>query len=182
MVGEDVLENTGDRSVSQEANAGFQRARAGLDATGASPDTRDLVEVLARHGEDEGKLLGEYERLADGADPAVRYVVDLIVQDEQRHHRALAEMANAMAWGPLQAGVEGRMPSLWAHRDPVLLAYTRKLRRAEQEDRRHLRRLRRRLRPFADSTLWSLMIDLMLLDTKKHITLLRFLERKCRRP
>jgi hypothetical protein len=182
MVGEDVLENAGQWSTSPGANGGFQRARDGLEATGASPDTRALVEVLARHGEDEGRLLGEYARLAEGADGAVRYVVDLILQDEQRHHRVLVEIANAMAWGPLQEGPARGIPSLWAHRDPLLLAYTRKLRRAEQQDRRHLRRLRRRLRPFADSTLWSLMIDLMLLDTKKHITMLRFLERKCRRP
>jgi hypothetical protein len=39
-----------------------------------------------------------------------------------------------------------------------------------------------RLRPFADTTLWVLVVDLMLLDTKKHATMLRFLERHGKNP
>lgn len=159
----------------------FDRALAGLRATGASPDTYKLVETLAAHGRDEGALLSEYARLSADANDDVRYVVDLILQDERRHHRLLVQMANAVAWGPLGDGRAPVTPSLGFRMTAELLARTKELRRAEQADRRRLRAIRRRFRPFADSTLWTLMIDQMLLDTKKHITMLRFLERHARR-
>jgi hypothetical protein len=59
---------------------------------------------------------------------------------------------------------------------------TKLLRKSEQADYRALRRIRMRLRPFADTTLWVLVVDLMLLDTKKHATMLRFLERHGKNP
>ncbi len=58
-----------------------------------------------------------------------------------------------------------------------MLAQTKRLLAAERADERALRRIRRKLQPFADTTLWALVIDMMLLDTKKHATMLRFLER-----
>jgi len=57
---------------------------------------------------------------------------------------------------------------------------TRKLRRAEEADYRKLRRLRRRVSRFGETTMWALLVDLMMLDTKKHATMLRFLERRDR--
>ena len=38
----------------------FDNALMGLRATGARLDIRDLVEFLARHGAEEGKLLATY--------------------------------------------------------------------------------------------------------------------------
>ena len=155
---------------------------AGLRLTGPSVDTEDLVELLVHHGREEGRLLAEYERVADdSADQATRYVVGLILEDERRHHRLLAELANAMAWEVATISPESSTPGLTRPIDGELLAQTRRLLRAERADYRKLRTIRRRFRPYRRTTLWALVIDLMLADTTKHATMLRFLERR-RRP
>ena len=159
----------------------FDGAIHGLRATGASSGMRDLVDLIVRHGKEEGELLATYEELAAGApDESVRYLINLILEDEHRHHRLLAELGNAIAWGSSSAPEASAVPRLPRALDGALLEQTRLMRRSEQADYRALRRIRRRLRPFSDTTLWVLVIDLMLLDTKKHATILRFLERHSR--
>ncbi len=156
----------------------FENALKGLRATGASVGTHELVELLAKHGSEEGKVLATYEELAgECTDESVQYLISLILDDERRHHRLLAEMANAMAWGGMTVGPDSMMPSIKGGMDPSLLAQTHELRRIEEADYRELKRLRRRLKPFADTTMWSLIVELMLLDTEKHMTILKFLEK-----
>jgi hypothetical protein len=156
----------------------FDNALQGLRLTGASVDTREMVELLVRHGSEEGQLLATYERLADeSADEATRYLVGLILEDERRHHRLLAELANAMAWDIGSGSPEPSTPWLAGPVTGELLDQTRRLLEAEESDERELRKIRRRLRPYARTTLWTLIIDMMILDTKKHATMLRFLER-----
>jgi len=146
--------------------------------TGASVDTRDLVELIVRHGREEGELLATYEQLVNSSDNEMAsYVIGMILEDERRHHRMLAEVANAAAWARSPGAPETTTPPLAPGIDGELLAQTRKLLAAEQADYRDLRAIRRKLNPFADTTLWGLIIDMMLLDTKKHATMLRFLEK-----
>jgi hypothetical protein len=45
---------------------------------------------------------------------------------------------------------------------------------AEREDQKQLRALRREMRPFRNTTLWTLLVELMEHDTAKHIHLLTF--------
>jgi hypothetical protein len=67
------------------------------------------------------------------------------------------------------------VPDAFASRDEALVAETQALLDAERADSRELKRLQRRLEPFGDATMWPLIVDLMLLDTQKHIEILRFI-------
>lgn len=166
------------RGDGEQPDPAFAKALEGLHRTGASADTRDLVELLARHGREEGKVLAEYERLVDESDDrAVGYLGRLILDDERRHHALLAEIANSLAWETAEVPGAPSTPPLPLHLGDQLVAASRRLRRMEEQDRRELQALRKRLRPYADTTLWGLLVDLMLLDTEKHATILRFLER-----
>ena len=161
--------------------ATFDNALEGLRMTGASVDTREMVGLLVRHGREEGQILATYEALAgESPDEATRYLVGLILEDEHRHHRLLAELANAMAWDVRSESPQPATPWLTEPLTGELLEQTRRLVKAERSDERALRKIRRRLRPYARTTLWSLIIDMMILDTKKHATMLRFLERQGR--
>ena len=118
-----------------------------------------------------------------GAPPrneGAKYLIGLILEDERRHHRLLAEMANAMAWESLGGTDESAMPMLSQGVDDALLAQTTLLREAEETDYRDLKRMRKQLRPFVETTMWALIIDIMMLDTEKHATILRFLEKQGR--
>ena len=153
----------------------FGSAMEGLESTGASEDTRDLVELLAKHCSEEGTMLQHYQRFAlEAQAPETRYLVLLILDDERRHHRLLVEMANAIAWGMSKESPEPAVPDM-THDDAgnrALAEETRHLLKAEQNDRVELKRLRKRLRPFRDQTLWELIVDLMITDTEKHIQIL----------
>jgi len=145
----------------------------GLRATGASTSERDLVKWITRHAEEENVLLARYQHMAqESTSPAARYLVELIIEDERRHHRVLGQIAHAIAWGSFMN------PDLAVPRmhegaaDKELVEEAKKLLASEKKDRTELRRLRRRLRSYS-GTIWPLLIDVMLLDTKKHMRILR---------
>ena len=156
----------------------FRDAIRGLRATGASESTRGVVEALDRHGREEAELLERYGRFVDESEsPADRYLVRLILEDEQRHHRVLEELANAIAWGHVKGAPEQVVPPVPTRYrgDEALRSETRALLNHELRDRIQLRRLRRRLRTCGDVGMWELLIDLMRLDTDKHIRILRLI-------
>lgn len=148
----------------------------GLKETGASASDRELIQLLARHEAEEESVLARYERFAhETLSPAARYLIGLIIEDERRHHRMLAELANAIVWGewqPICDMVPELDPGL-AETDVVEAA--RGLLDAEQRDHGELKKLRKKLRDYRETTLWDLVVDLLMMDTEKHIRILRFL-------
>jgi hypothetical protein len=157
----------------------FEQAFQGLRTTGASASTYEVVEALDRHGGEEAELLERYQRFVEEAEsPAARYLVQLILDDEQRHHRILEDLANTIAWGWTKGVPEEVVPVFpMDGKDGALRAETRALLGYELRDRTQLRRLRRRLRSYGEAPLWGLLVDLMRSDTEKHIDILRFILR-----
>jgi rubrerythrin len=127
-------------------------------------------------------MLHHYEHVAQAAKaPEIRYLVLMILDEERRHHRLLAEMANAIAWGMSEDSPVATIPDV-TYKDAgnvALAEETRNLLRAEHNDRTELKRLRKQLRPFKEITLWELIVDLMLLDTEKHIQILSAIGKFC---
>jgi len=157
----------------------FEKAFQGLRTTGASVSTHEVVEALNRHGREEAELLERYQRFVEEAEsPAARYLVQLILDDEQRHHRVLEELANTIAWGWTKGVPEEVVPVFPRDgEDGALRAETRALLGHELRDRTQLRRLRKRLRSYNDAPVWGLLFDIMRADTEKHIDILRFILR-----
>jgi hypothetical protein len=155
----------------------FDAAKLGLLETAASASDRDLVALLQRHGAEEGEILADYEQFAATADSdMVRYLVRAIVEDERRHHRLLEEMANSVAWGGFDpAEPVDKLPRLDLDSSPDLRSQTQRLLDFERQDARALQTLRKKLKVHADSTIWQLLVDTMLLDTRKHELILEFI-------
>jgi rubrerythrin len=155
----------------------FESSERGLRATGASTGERDVVAWIDRHRREEGALLERYEIVAQQApSEAVRYLLSLILEDERRHHRVLGEIAHAIAWGGVAAAVPAVPRMVEGGGTDELLAQTREMLASEKKDRRELRRLRRRLGAYS-GTMWPLLIELMQLDTDKHMRILRYVIR-----
>ncbi len=162
-----------------ETKAEFQDAVAGLRATGASRSTTEVVEAIDRHGQEESELLARYERFAESPEsPVAQYLVRLILDEERRHHRILEELANTIAWEPVGDQSPLGLPKvpLRSGYEAEFLAETQALLQQELRDRKQLLQLRRRLRSYCDVPFWGLLIELMRLDTEKHISILRFLK------
>jgi rubrerythrin len=69
------------------------------DASSAGPSAweRDLYAHLTSHVEAERGLLQEYRSAAQTSpSKALRYLVDLLIEDEIRHHRIFTELAESL--------------------------------------------------------------------------------------
>jgi hypothetical protein len=152
---------------------------------GASVWEEEFYQHLTAHEQTEGELLSEYQQAAEASQsPAFQYLVALIVEDEDRHHRIFGELASA-----LQADVELRpeqpaVPRLdgWGPDTAHVLELTERLLERERADGRQLHRLRGQLKSLKDTTMWQLLVRLMEMDTAKHVEILDFVKRHAQRP
>ena len=133
-----------------------------------------ILHMLRNHGAREGAALEAYQRAFEESSTSegVRYLIRLILDDEQRHHEVFAEMANALQSFVEEMPVEPRVPGLAPRRDAALLEVTRRLLALEKDDAKELRQLRKSLRGAPKSMLHPLLVDLMRHDTAKHIAIL----------
>ncbi len=154
-----------------------------MTLAGASIWESELFDYLSSHEANERGLLVEYQDAAAGAGSAAfSYLVDLIVEDEIRHHRLFRELTSA-----LRSDVEMRSeepavprPGDWGSDPSRVTALTDQLLDREREDARELRRLAGVLEELEDVTLWPLLVRLMQMDTQKHIAILEFVRRRTR--
>ena len=151
---------------------------------GPSATDRALHAHLTKHIETERGLLEEYSDIAAGTESkAFRYLVNLLIEDEIRHHRIFADLAESVETIALMKAKEPAVPFIDfvpADRNAVLEA-TERLLEHEIEDARDLKRLRRELRNTKDESLKGLLVELMQRDTEKHIAILRFVRMRTRR-
>ena len=151
----------------------------------ASPADRDLFDHLTQHVENERGFLEQYAGLAEATQSkALAYVVGLLIEDEIRHHRLFGQLAETLKHEAELTEAEPVVPRMDFHRvdRDAVLDVTRRLLDRERKDARELKRLRKEFRDYKDTTLWSLLIELMQRDTDKHIAMLRFVQQHTKHP
>lgn len=159
-------------------------AMADESSAGVSPWERDLYKHLVNHVETERDLLEGYRAAAqESPSKALHYLINLLIEDEVRHHRVFGELAASLRAESMLGGEEPAVPPMDFDRANYqeVAALTDRLLEKELEDQVELRRLRRELRLVKDTTLWSLLVELMERDTQKHVAILRFAKRHARR-
>ncbi|HEX6570275.1 MAG TPA: hypothetical protein VF015_13965 [Acidimicrobiales bacterium] len=134
-----------------------------------------IIDRLREHMDSERDALTEYARLAEDApDDHVRFLMALILEDERRHHRLFAEMADSLE-REIEHRAGGDLPELRRTADTAALrAETKKLLDLERDDIGELRRLRREISKVEDTRWWSVLFDIMEADNRKHIAILEF--------
>jgi rubrerythrin len=148
-------------------------------------DRRALVHVN-EHLQSEQAVLGVYEAVRTTATGAVAYLIDLILADEARHHQMFSDLVDALTppgrivpvgatAAMLSSVVQQPTTVSDEHRAPML-QQTAELLEAELHDQRDLKRLQRELRPIRTETIWPLLMEIMELDTEKHIKMLHRIE------
>jgi hypothetical protein len=150
------------------------------DASSAGPSAweRELYAHLTSHVEAERGLLQEYRTAAETSpSKALRYLVNLLIEDEIRHHRIFTELSESLKNDALLKDSDPSIPYIdfdkSSNRDAVI-DLTDQLLRREQADAQELKRLGRLIRDVKDTSLWGLLVDVMERDTQKHIAILRF--------
>jgi len=134
-----------------------------------------VTHAFASHVRDESYVLEEYDRLAGTtADPGTRFLLQMIVADERRHHELFQRLGDDARHGAHELVPDPPDPP--PGEVPELLEHTRRFLELEREDAASLKTLLRQLRPVADETMWRLLVELMQLDTEKHLRILGYLE------
>ena len=146
---------------------------------GASVWDREMFTYLTEHVVRERVMLQDYIAAADSTgSKALAYVVGLLVDDERRHHRFFTEIASSLKTEAELSSEEPAVPRLDFHHADVteLRAVTARLLDNERDDLKELKRLRKDLADVRETTLWGLLVDLMVRDTEKHIAILEFVK------
>ena len=150
------------------------------------PNERDLLADLADHGDREIEALRAYRSLLDDVeDPAVRYLVEVVLDDERRHHRFIADMIEAIRQDVDFQDIDfddGEPALPLVQRYPaqstvgqVLRMHVEGLLEVEEADRDSLRQAMRDLAARGENSLLTVLVRLMLVDTEKHIAILNYI-------
>ena len=143
---------------------------------GLSVWEREVYDLLVEHIAKEREVVEDYDELLEASTGHVRFLLELIVEDERRHHRVYEEWATtfrSLAW--FVEPPDG-VPNLVSEAEPErLVAAVEKLLDLEKEDAKQLKDLEKRFKDFRRTTIWPLLAELMAFDTQKHIRILEFL-------
>jgi hypothetical protein len=150
---------------------------------GASVWEQQLFDHVSAHVDAEREVLEEYRAIEDDetASPAFRYLAALILDDEVRHHQVFRDLTEAIRQFAEVRSEDDPIPTLRglkADRERIMTA-TQRLLDVERADMKELKALAKELSDLKDTTLWVLLLDLMRLDTEKHIRILKFLRGHC---
>ena len=136
-----------------------------------------LIRALEAHASAEAHDLGVCEELTKrSADPVFKLLMQLLIDEEQRHHSLLLSMVRRLQeeveFVPSPTAlpvVEGESVA-----DPELATMLRELIRDEHEGARHLRHIARQ-EPHLYHGLYPLLLEAIARDSEKHATILRYL-------
>jgi hypothetical protein len=143
---------------------------------GLSVWEEELYDALLEHISAESDLLARYEGLAAEAPAHVRFLLELIAEDEARHHSIYEQWAETIRDLGLFVEPDDGVPNLTREPEPKrLIAAVDELLAFEKSDARQLKELQKQLKDVRRTTMWALLPELMAHDTQKHIRILRFL-------
>ena len=140
-------------------------------------DERALAHI-EEHIAVEAAASSSYEALAMTEDPAVRYLAGLIAEDEQRHHQVLAKIAAVLRAEVNDVAEPVHHVEVSVEQRKELLGEARRLLEMEKADATALKELRHELHSAPEETMWPVLVEMMALDTEKHIHLLKAIERR----
>ena len=150
---------------------------------GASVSEQEAFDALIAHERDEEDVIAAYEVFAKESESGVvRFLVQLIVDDERRHHEVLQQLANTIRAQATFEDTEPRLPYFDVHRqrDHGVLDATKRFLAVERKDRAHLKELAKTVES-SGGEVDAFVVDLIRMDTERHIAILKFIEHLVRR-
>lgn len=134
-----------------------------------------IAHAFAAHVRGESYALQAYaEAAGTTSDAGTRFLLELILEDEERHHEVFRRLSESVAPDVASRALPGP-PSPSGEERTRLTEQVRGFLADERSEAAHLAELHRELRPVERETMWGLLVDLMALDTSKHVRMLGYL-------
>lgn len=136
-----------------------------------------LMNEFKHHESEEERWLSAYKKIAeDSEDPAIRFLLNMIIADEERHHqilgRAVASLKDDLAsTRPAQSPAT---TAAWATAAREFAVMIERFLDVERRGIRECEKLKKTTHRFRQGLL-SLFCETMIYDSLKHIAILKFL-------
>jgi hypothetical protein len=142
-----------------------------------SPVERLLNEFEAHEAKEE-KSLEQYRKLLTGMpNPVTRFVLQLIISDEEKHraviHAMIATLRGSLMWNKPEGSLEG--PANLAETNSQLRVSTDAFIQLEKEGIRECKTLVKESSGYYHGV-FKILLDSMIKDSEKHVELLEFLK------
>ena len=139
-----------------------------------------LMNEFQAHATNEARWLSDYQAIAkESTDPLIRFLLGLIVADEERHHeltsRMIAKLKDELAWTRSQAAA--RRPGERGEKRQRLLRSVESFLDAERKGIKEYERLKKTSKGLYRDV-FALLYTTMIHDSHKHIAILKFLRQK----
>jgi rubrerythrin len=171
------LKSIAERRTTMDDALGFARLFE-LPAIGTevSPVER-LFNEFEAHESKEESALEQYKRyVREVTNPATRFILQLIISDEEKHravvHAMLATLKGSLLWSKPEGTLEGAADAAATREE--LRKSTEEFIRLEKEGIQDYRRLAEESKGYYHG-LFKLLLDSMIHDSEKHIQLLEYL-------
>ena len=178
-----MVRNTRSHSIKAIARQNAEDPMWGIPESPEFSAAQHLMNEFKTHEHDEAKWLKTYKDIADKAeDPLVRFLLSLIVADEERHHqiidRMISRLKNDLAWTRREEGARKKRVSAAANAG--LRANLERFLAVERSGIKEYERLSRTSGGLGHD-LFGLLCRTMVHDSEKHIGILEFLQRRLRK-
>lgn len=179
-----MARNSRSRSFKAIASQKAEDAMWGIPESPEFSAVQHLMNEFKGQENDEAKWLKSYQEIADKAeDPLLRFLLSLIIADEERHHqiidRMISRLRNDLAWTRPE-GIS-QMKSVSAAKNAGLRAILERFLAVERSGIKEYERLSKASGGLGHD-LFGLLCRTMIYDSEKHIGILEFLQRRLREP
>jgi bacterioferritin (cytochrome b1) len=139
-----------------------------------------LMNEFENHESHEAVFVRRYREIFQTMhNPLVKFLVELILADEEKHHKVLESMTStlkgALTWTRFENAIEG-LYNLGQQKDDILNV-TEEFIQAEKKEIVEYRKLMRASKRYYQG-LFTLFLAAMIHDSEKHIEILEFLRQK----
>jgi rubrerythrin len=179
-----VAQNLKAHSIKAIASQSVEDAMWGIPESPEFSLVQHLMNEFKTHENDEAEWLKLYQKSADETDdPLIRFLLSLIIADEERHRqiidRMISRLKNDLAWTrPERISQRKKVP---VAKNAALRKMLERFLAVERSGIKEYERLSK-LSGGLGHDLFGLLCRTMVHDSEKHIGILEFLQRRLREP
>lgn len=140
-----------------------------------------ILRSFVNHEREEQEFLNGYGEIVErNENPLVRFLLQLIMRDEEKHHDLVRSITTTLNDDIVGRRSDGRIPKFQPMTDEdleKLKALTEEFIKSEKDGIKEYQALKKSCRDMYDGLL-ELLIETIIHDSKKHLMILGFIEKK----